>query len=383
MYFKTKVKLFLLLNFFAIALNSWGQANSFKPGKIWYDNSQVHINAHGGGILFFDDTYFWFGEHKIEGEAGNVAHVGVHVYSSKDLYNWKDEGIALAVSDDPESPIIKGCIIERPKVIYNEKNDEFVMWFHHELKGKGYSAGLTGLAVSKSVTGPYQYIHSVRPNAGQWPVNVKPIHQQGVPETTKDSYCGGPECLPGNIDTINILGRDFEKGQMSRDMTLFVDDDGAAYHIHSSEENSTTHISKLSDDYKSFSGEYVRIFPARYMEAPAIFKHDGKYFFMASGCTGWSPNSARSAVAENIFGPWKELGNPCVSEGKETTYNSQSTYILPVQGVEDSYIFMADRWNPKDAIDGRYIWLPIQFNDAGNPYIEWIEEWSLEIFDNK
>jgi len=35
---------------------------------------------------------------------------------------------------------------------------------------------------------------------------------------------------------------------MAREMTLFVDDDGKAYHIYSSEENSTTHISLLTDD---------------------------------------------------------------------------------------------------------------------------------------
>ena len=48
------------------------------------------------------------------------------------------------------------------------------------------------------------------------------------------------------------------------------------------------------------------------MEAPAIFKHKGKYYFIASGCTGWAPNAARSAVAKNIAGPWTELKNPCV-----------------------------------------------------------------------
>jgi hypothetical protein len=42
-------------------------------------------------------VFYWFGEHKIAGEAGNVAHVGVHCYTSTDLYNWKDAGIALAV----------------------------------------------------------------------------------------------------------------------------------------------------------------------------------------------------------------------------------------------------------------------------------------------
>ena len=62
----------------------------------------------------------------VVGEAGNAAHVGVHVYASRDLYNWKDEGIALAVSADPKSPITRGCILERPKVIFNPRTRKFV-----------------------------------------------------------------------------------------------------------------------------------------------------------------------------------------------------------------------------------------------------------------
>lgn len=367
--------LFLLI----FSVNGQNQ-HSFQPGKVWPDNNGVYINAHGGGMLFHEGKYYWFGEHKIKGEAGNRAQVGVHCYSSDDLYNWKDEGIVLKVSDDSESPIVKGCIIERPKVIYNKKNDQFVMWFHHELKGMGYDAAKTGLAVADKVNGPYTYIHSINPNKGDWPLNVLPIHKQPVPETTESKYCGGPGCLPSHPDSVNILGRDFEKGQMSRDMTLFVDDDGTAYHIHSSEENSTTHISKLSDDYLSFTGEFVRVFPGRYMEAPSIFKHEGKYYFIASGCTGWAPNAARLAVADEIYGPWTELGNPCVGEGKETTFESQSTYVLPVEGKDDAFIFMADRWRPDNAIDGRYIWLPVQFDEKGIPYLEWMNEWDLSVF---
>jgi len=94
------------------------QKNTFTSGSLWPDNNGVHVNAHGGGVLYHEGVYYWFGEHKIEGKAGNRAHVGVHVYSSSDLYNWTDQGIALAVSDDPESPITKGCVMERPKVIY-------------------------------------------------------------------------------------------------------------------------------------------------------------------------------------------------------------------------------------------------------------------------
>ena len=61
---------------------------------------------------------------------------------------------------------------------------------------------------------------------------------------------------------------------------------------------------------------------------------------ISSGTTGWDPNPGRLAVAENILGPWKELGDP--SRGTEaenkTTFWSQSTYILPVNGKKNAFI---------------------------------------------
>jgi hypothetical protein len=88
------------------------------------------------------------------------------------------------------------------------------------------------------------------------------------------------------------------------------------------------------------------------------------------------------SVAENIFGPWEELGNPCLGPGElvANTFNSQSTFILPVQGRADAFIFMADRWNPANAIDGRYVWLPIEFKH-GVPTVSWRDEWDLFFFD--
>ena len=127
---------------------------SFRPGEIWTDNNGAHINAHGGGILYDKGTYYWYGEHKVEGDAGNYAQVGVHCYSSKDLYNWKDEGIALKVVEgDHSHPIAKGCILERPKVVYNKKTGKYVMWFHLELKGKGYGSAYAGVATAAKPTG--------------------------------------------------------------------------------------------------------------------------------------------------------------------------------------------------------------------------------------
>lgn len=50
-------------------------------------------------------------------EAGGVA-----CYSSKNLQSWKFEGIVLKPDmTDPTSDIHPSMVIERPKVIYNDK----------------------------------------------------------------------------------------------------------------------------------------------------------------------------------------------------------------------------------------------------------------------
>lgn len=241
------------------------------------------------------------------------------------------------MSDNLASEIVKGSIIERPKVIYNVKTKKFVMWFHLELKGQGYKAARSGVAIADSPVGPYRYFGSARPNASVWPINVKPGEKSGT-----------------------ILARDFKGGQMARDMTLFVDDDGTAYEIYTSEENESIQISQLSDSYTRHVGRYVRILAGGENEAPAMFKRNGDYYLITSGETGWAPNAARSFVATNIFGPWKKLGNPVrgTKAQVETTFGGQGTYVLEAPSVPgeeaDKYIFIADIWRPKSAIDGRF-----------------------------
>jgi hypothetical protein len=167
---------------------------------------------------------------------------------------------------------------------------------------------------------------------------------------------------------------------MSRDMSLFVDDDGKAYHIHSAEENLTLNISELTDDYLDFSGRYALIFPAGHNEAPAMFKYQNKYYLITSGCTGWQPNAARIAVADSIFGKWSYLGNPAFGNDSATTFHSQSTFVLKLD--EGKYIFMADRWNPENPIDGRYVWLPVILGEGKYPQIKWFDKWDLSVFNN-
>lgn len=373
-----------LLAILAITNISCSQKEQFtddpiKPGEIWADNNGNHINAHGGGILYKDGVYYWFGEHKAEDT--NSAMVGVTCYSSPDLVNWTYEGVALSVSDDEDSDIVKGSIIERPKVIYNPATDKYVMWFHLELKGRGYDAARSGVAVSDNVTGPFEYLGSTRINAGHYPFDMSE-EQQNAKLSTEDYPDWWTEDWYKAVDEGLFIHRDIDEGHMARDMTLYVDDDGKAYHIYSSEENLTLHVAELSDDFLSHTGKYNRIAPAGHNEAPALFKRNGTYWIITSGCTGWAPNEARMFSASSIWGPWTQHPNPFIGEDADLTFHSQSTFIQPVYGKKDAFVFMGDRWRPEHPIDGRYVWLPIQFeNDT--PYLEWMDEWTLNFFENE
>lgn len=343
-----------------------GQASAvIKPGAIWLDTDGRPINAHGGGVLHHEGVYYWYGEIK-EGRTylpavnkawggTRVVAGGVSVYSSRDLIAWKNEGIALATKPrDPDHDLAPENVLERPKVIYNARTKKFVMWLHQD--SPNYQAARSGVAISDTPVGPFRYLGSFRPNAGVPPLNA-----------TAADLVPSPD---------NPVGRDLAGGQMARDMTLFVDDDGTAYQFYSSENNQTMHVSQLTDDYLRPAGKYARIFIGEAVEAPAVFKHAGRYYLLGSGCTGWDPNMARAAVADSIFGPWKNLENPCRGPEADLTFMSQSTFVLPVAGQPGKFIAMFDRWNKWDLQDSRYVWLPLEFDGNGHPVIQWRESWS-------
>ena len=364
------------------------ECTTIRNGELWRDDSGRHINAHGGGIMKYGDTYYWFGEHKAD--TTSSAMVGVMCYASKDLVNWRNLGVALSVSDERGSDIERGCVLERPKVIHNPVTGKFCMWFHLELKGRGYSAARYGVAVSNRPEGPYKFLYSQRANPGTYPVvptadgrGTNPLSQQEMAVLdTLNLENFKEEWTPGWCKAITqglFLKRDFGTGQMSRDMTLYVDDDGKAYHIFSSEDNLTMHIAELTNDYLHHSGRYTRMAPGGQNEAPAIFKKDGTYWMITSGCTGWNPNEARMFSAPSIWGPWTQHPNPCRGPKQELTFGGQSTYILP---VGEHFVFMADIWRPWHPSDARYIWLPIEFEE-GKPVVRWRDAWNISELGQK
>ena len=188
---------------------------------MWLDTEGTPIQAHGGQVQKFtyqgETKWYWYGEDKTDGY--RTVDGGVRVYSSEDLYNWKEEGVALRnltdeydfeekyfkelykdYTEEQKAKVLLAIndttsVLERPKVIYNEKNDNYVMWFHAdgptETSNSNYAAASAGVAVSDSPTGPFRFIDRYRLN-----------------------YVDGKH--------------DQSKG-MARDMNLFVDDDKTAY----------------------------------------------------------------------------------------------------------------------------------------------------------
>ncbi len=345
------------------------------PGQEWPDRKGEHINAHGGGLLFHGGKYYWYGENRPA--RGFTTEVGVEVYSSSDLMNWEDEGVALAVSEEAGHDIERGCIMERPKVVRNPKTGKFVMLFHLELKEKGYAAARVGFAESDSPVGPFRFIRSLRPNAGKWPTDFSRRDIRKAKKLKEADYkeWWTPEWREAIREGL-LLARDVPGGQMSRDMTVYVDDDGKAYHIYSAEENLTLNLAELTDDYLDYTGRYVRIAPGGQNEAPTIFKRDGVYWMITSGCTGWAPNEARMFKAASLWGPWEQLPSPFVGKDAKKSFHTQGTYIFKVEGTEDGFVFMADRWNPQSLKNSRHIWLPIDFEADGTPVIRWVDSWS-------
>lgn len=292
-------------------------------GPIATVDGQV-MHAHGGGVIKDGDHYYMVGERRVDG--GHLFD-GVGMYRSTDMVNWTHAGDILTKDSDPA---LDPANIERPKVIYNAEYDHYVMWAHKE-NGTDYGDAEAAVAVSDTIDGDYTYLGSFRP-----------------------------------------------LGHMSRDQTVFVDDDGAGYLISAANENYDLHIYRLTDDYLDVE-ELLYSFDGDHREAPAVFERDGVYFLVTSGATGWDPNQAQYATTTDFpSGSWSEWRN--VGDG--TTYDSQSTYVLEISGSQEtSYMYMGDRWagatggTPNES---GYVWLPLRFPSDESLAMDWSPEITID-----
>lgn len=315
---------------------------AFAENVRWLDNRGELINAHDGGILYQDGIYFWYGMALRplglgkQGANGAATTTGIRLYSSRDLYNWTDEGVILPCSDDPTSPLHGPMRFERPKMLFNAKTRKYVLWFHYVKfpgdHGDAVGYGDAGVASADSIRGPFTF-HGFH----------RPIDPQGA----------------------------------VKDCTLFQDDDGAAYFIYDRKlpGERGLHIVRLTEDFLGSSEVWAKIAPGTRREAPAMLKHNGYYFLVTSGVSGWTANAARCCRARNILGPYEDLGDPCEGPEAATTYNAQPTYVLPVAGRPGTFILILERHNTTDFTRCSFIWLPVEFPTADTLKVRYREVW--------
>lgn len=318
----------ILCNLFLIALSlpALSQQNSgyksFKPGGEWLDTDGVHIDCHGGNIIYVDSqkTFFWYGEHRGEPR-------GASCYSSTDLYNWKKEGVVIEKGDIQ--------IFERPKVVFDEKAGKYVMWFHYDgmLDGRNYGIAEFGVAVSDKPTGPFVVQNHYRPNGHE----SRDIGMYIDPETKK-AYIGY-----------------------------------AADHV-----NRTIRMVELSVDYLSTTTNDVDI--EAHCEGPGILKKNGTFYLLTSQCSGWTPNPGTYYTASAIMGPYTKQGSPFIGDAGNNSFNSQPCYIFKIPGYKDAYLYMGDRWNGGGRPESQYVFLPITITTDGKMEIHWYKEWDLSFF---
>lgn len=310
----------------------------------WYDDEGNIINVSDGGIIYVDGVYHWYGLQLralpagSKGEGGQTTTTGVAMYCSGDLKSWHYEGIILHCSDDPQSELYAPMRFERPKIIYNDKTKKYVLWCHFVGypgdHGTAPGTAEAGVAVCDTVNGTYQWLGHTRP-----------------------------------IDDNGLV----------RDCTVYKDFDGSAYYIYDRQEapdNRCQHMVKLSGDYLSMTDEYRRLDEVFWREAATVVFHDGYYFMITSDLTSWRANQARYYRAKQLFGPWENMGDPCVGDTDHTTFHSQSTWIFRVEGT-DCWIHMAERHNTDNFMHCSYIWLPIHFTEDHRLYLSYEKEWEI------
>ncbi|MFD1677384.1 family 43 glycosylhydrolase [Alicyclobacillus fodiniaquatilis] len=297
-----------------------------ENGQTLFDTDGKVLHAHGGFMLQVEDTFYWYGENRQD-------HIYVSCYASKDLVNWTFRNHILTTETKTEAIRVRTDLqlknengrkvnIERPKVIYNQRTKKYVLWAHYE-NGEDYLCAAVAVATCDTPDGDFTYHGSFNPY-----------------------------------------------GEMSRDCTLYQEEDGTAYFLSAARDNADMHIYRLQDDYLNVDSLVNKLWQGEYREAPALFKKDGFYYMLSSFCTGWAPNQGKYGTASDIEGKWSSLQE----FGDKTTYHSQPAFVLTIKGTKKtSYIYVGDRWggDGQNYFNSTYVFLPLNFQEGNRLQLEY------------
>ena len=278
-----------------------------KPVVVENETQMGGVNAHNSGMIRVGDYYYWFGSDRSDKDGSFIAF---NMYRSSDLKNWTFRNQIFTAQSDPD--LTKGKVQGgRPKIVWNDKTQRFVMWFKWSDSKLSH---LAGVAQCETIDGKYTFVRKFRPDDNR-----------------------------------------------TADCTLFQDDDGTAYYIANGKGNTpqNMNIYKLTPDYLNVE-KTVAVLPWK-REAPAMFKRNGVYFLVTSGRSGWKPNQQKYVTATNLAGPWSDLKDFGDAKG----YEGQTTYVQPVSGGQTtSYLWMSDVWRQPEGgthNSSDYKWLPLSF----------------------
>ena len=292
-----------------------------RNGVTLRDTNNNILHAHGAGVIKVGEDYYWYGENRNDDQSFK----SIRLYRSRDLKNWQFVKDILTQKSSSDLTYAK---IERPKIIYNSTTRKYILWMHKE-GGNNYGEARAAVAIGDRIDSDYVYQKSFRP-----------------------------------------------LGHMSRDCTAFVDDDGTAYFLSAANENADLHLYQLTDDYTDIARLVQKIWVGQKREAPALMKRNGVYFLLTSGTSGWDPNQASYGTANSLSGSWS---NP-KAVGNKTTFDSQPTYILPIEGsATTSYLYMGDRWLDPTYQDSKYVWLPLSFPSNNTLDFSWSTRIAVDV----
>lgn len=302
--------------------------NSAQDGRqiTRFDTKEEAIDAHDGEIAFFNGVYYLYGtsyDCGYQWQTKDAPFCGFKVYSSKDLMTWTDEGFLFDAQTEEWQKNCNGntygCY--RPHVLYNKKNNNYVLWIN------SYDVGV-GFHVFTS------------------PTPVGPFTEVAIPTLGVNS--------------------DQPAGLNNGDHDLFLDDDGTAYIAYTDwRTGGTIVVDKLNEDFTSGTGNFVKGVVGSNTEAPGLFKYGGKYYIFYSDpncgyCAG-TGTSYRTAL--HPLGPWtggtKVNGTSCAG---------QPSFVSVFEYENDTILlYGSDRWNhayPNEAL-ANYYWAPIEIAPNG------------------
>ena len=350
--------------------------NCIRPGKVWLDTNGKPIQAHGFSVFWNESEklWYWYGENKEHTKkGGTVWTTGIKYYTSGDLYNWTDKGFLIPPAEDLNEPLHPTYCIDRPHILYCRKTGKYVCWI------KVMASEIAQFMVvmrSDRFEGPYEYVHKF----------YNPLKM----------YCG--------------------------DFCLHADPETGKGYIWFERPHFQMICATLTEDYTAVTDEYSvhydGLTPPLTREAPTYFEKNGRKYLFTSGTSGYFPNRSDVCVFDDYHGEYRSLGDPCIGDKSNTTFNSQITSVIRLPGT-GRYIACADRWVPKwyvplmakqvisgmerhfqdykpdttpkeitsvpgtlqkhseNTYQSRYVWLPIEW-EGEKPVIRWRDEWNTE-----